>query len=172
MIRICHKTIKDRELNKINEFRIGSLIYAENPTDEELQKIASDFSLDAGLLKDAIDPYEVPRFEIDNGTLFVFTRAPFQEQNSRVSTLPLLIAVGADFVLTISQCHFPFFKKFEDNKIEFTTTQKTKLLIQFFSEIIASYNNFLVNINRSVRGASVRVENITNQNIIQFVTFE
>lgn len=172
MIKIYHKTIKDRELGEIIDFRVGSWIYAENPTEEKLQKIAADFSLDANLLKDALDPYEVPRFEIDNGTLFVFTRAPFQEKNNRVSTLPLLIAVGANFVLTISQMHFPFFEKFETDKIEFTTTQKTKLLIQFFSEIIASYNNFLTSINRSVRGVSIRVENITNQNIIQFVTFE
>jgi magnesium transporter len=172
MIKIYHKTIKDRELGEIADFRVGSWIYAENPTEEELQKIASDFSLDAGLLKDAVDPYEVPRFEINKGTLFLFTRAPFQEQNGRVSTLPLLIAMGSNFVLTISQIHFPFFKKFEENKMEFTTTQKTKLLIQFFSEIIASYNNFLTNINRSVRSVSVKVENINNQNIIQFVTFE
>lgn len=172
MFKIYHKTIKDASLKTLDKFKIGSWIYAQNPDEAELENLAKDFSIDIDLLRDAVDPYEVPRLEIDNGTAFIFTRAPLQEKNGRITTLPLLIAVGPDFVLTLAQQQFLFFNKFLDGKIDFTTTQKTKLLLQTFSEIIYSYNNYLTTISRQVRAISIKVENITNQNIVQFVAFE
>ncbi len=171
MIKIYHKTIKDKELNTLDSFKIGSWIYAEDPSEEELGSLSKDFSLDLGLLKDAIDPYEVPRLEIDNGKCYVFTRVPHQ-QEKRISTAPLMIAVGEDFVITISKEPLPFFKKFIDSQITFATTQKTKFFLQIFSEITGAYNQQLTSINRGVRTISIQPENITNQGIIQFITYE
>ncbi|MBN2197856.1 magnesium transporter CorA family protein [Candidatus Wolfebacteria bacterium] len=172
MIKIYHKTIKDTELKELKRFKIGSWLHVEKPKENELNYLAKNFSIDFGLLKDAIDPYEVPRFEIDKKGIFVFTRAPWKDEKGRVFTSPLLIAVGEDFVLTLSYQHSLFSDKFINNKTEFSTTQKTKLFLQFFSEIIYSYNHFLIDINRNVRAVSVQLEKITDKNIAQFVSFE
>jgi magnesium transporter len=171
MIKFYHKTIKDRELYTLKDFKVGSWIYVENPDDEELKSLAKDFSLDISLLKDAIDPYEVPRMEIDEDKYYVFTRVPHQ-QEKRIFTAPLMIAIGENFVVTVSKKPLPFFKKFIDSQIAFTTTQKTKFFLQIFSEITAAYNQQLTGINRSVRAISVEPENITNEGIIQFITYE
>lgn len=172
MLKIYHRTIKDIELTELKKFKIGSWIHVDDPKEEDLNYLAKNFSIDNSLLKDAIDPYEVPRFEIDEGKVFVFTRAPWKDKQGRVSTSPLLIVIGEDFVLTLSLQKALFSEKFIADKVEFSTTQKTKLFLQFFSEIIYSYNHFLIDINRNVRAVSVQLEKITEKNITQFVSFE
>lgn len=171
MVKILHKTIKEKELKEINSFRIGSWIYVEYPEEKELDDLSKNFSLEKGLLMDAIDPYEVPRLKIDNGVIYIFTRVPNKE-NNRVITEPLMIGIGKDFIITTSSKPLIFLNKFLNNEINFTTTQKTKLVLQFFSEIITDYNTFLASISKSVRSSSVQMEKINNKDIIQFVTFE
>lgn len=171
MIKILHKTIKEKEFKEIDGFRIGAWINVESPEEKELDDLATNLSLEKGLLMDAVDPYEVPRLEIDNGVIYIFTRVPDKE-NSRVITEPLMIAIGKDFVITTSSKPLTFLKKFLNNEINFTTTQKTKLVLQFFSEIIAVYNNFLTSISKNVRSTSVQMEKIDNKDIVQFVNFE
>jgi len=165
------ETIKEKELKEIDGFRIGSWINVESPEEKELDDLAKNLSLEKGLLMDAVDPYEVPRLEIDNGVIYIFTRVPDKE-NDRVITEPLMIAIGKDFVITTSSKPLTFLKKFLNNEINFTTTQKTKLVLQFFSEIIAVYNNFLTSISKNVRSTSVQMEKIGNKDIVQFVNFE
>ncbi|KKL86862.1 hypothetical protein LCGC14_1940480, partial [marine sediment metagenome] len=65
MIKILYRNLKDKEL-KIYErqFKVGSWIYAENPTTDEIDILAKDLKLDKGLLTDALDPapqHEPPR---------------------------------------------------------------------------------------------------------------
>lgn len=171
MIKFYHKTIEDKKLSVLNDFKIGSWIYIEKPSEKELEFLTEKFSFEPGLLKDAIDPYEVPRLEVDNGTLYIFTRVPFREQG-KVITVPILIAISPNYVLTVAQNNLPFLQKFIDGGIEFNTTKKTNFFLQIFSQIILLYNNFLTNISRGVRSGTVRLKDIGNEDIVRFVNFE
>ena len=73
MIEIYKKTIKDKNLIKRRDFSRGSWIYVEDPTAEEINKLHKICHLDKTLLKDAIDPFEVPRLEVENSIVYVFT---------------------------------------------------------------------------------------------------
>ena len=155
----------------LNKFKVGSWVYAENPSEEELKYLSKSFHLEKGLLKDALDPNEVPRMEVEKSTTYIFTRIPYSE-SGKVSTMPVLVALGKDFLITVSQGPLPLLEKFIKGEVDFYTTQKTKLFLQLFSEINASYNVFLNNINRRVRAMSIELEKISNKDIVQFVTFE
>lgn len=173
MIEIYHKSIKEKvfKILDIKSFKNGSWIYAENIDDEELEELAEKFSLDPGLLKDAGDPYEVPRSETKGGILYIFTRVPYSAEGGQIMTTPLLLAVGANFLVTISQIHLPFLKKLIKSE-HFFTTQKTNLFLQIFSQINSTYNEFLTSINKQVRGTGVKLSKITNADIIRFVSYE
>ncbi|PIR69913.1 MAG: hypothetical protein COU47_00575 [Candidatus Niyogibacteria bacterium CG10_big_fil_rev_8_21_14_0_10_46_36] len=171
MVTIYHKALKDKSIKALNEFRAGSWLYAEKPTSEELERLADAYAFDIGLLQDAMDPYEVPRLEIEDSIIYIFIRVPY-EVEGRASTAPLLIAIGTDFVLTLAEQYLPIFEKFRDERIEFSTTQKTKLVLQILSEVNNAYHRFLNNISRKIRGTSVSIDRIDNKDIIQFVTFE
>ena len=93
MISFFHKTIKEKRLNPIESFIPGSWILVENPNEEEIQRLVREFNLDEGLPKDGIDPYEVPRMETDNGSIYLYTRVPYSGTGS-VATVPILIVLG------------------------------------------------------------------------------
>ena len=171
MITIYYKTLKEQELQTLEKFKTGSWVAVENPTEEELDFLAQNLTLNRDLLADAVDPHEVPRVEREGGVTYVYTRVPFQEE-IEATTAPLMIAVGKNFVLTISHRSLPFFTKFHEGKVEFYTTQKTKLFLQIFSEINTTYSSFINNIAKNVRGVTVRLEDIGNKEIKQFVMFE
>ena len=171
MITIYYKTLKEQELQTLEKFKTGSWVAVENPTEEELDFLAQNLTLNRDLLADAVDPHEVPRVEREGGVTYVYTRVPFQEE-IEATTAPLMIAVGKNFVLTISHRSLPFFTKFQEGRVEFYTTQKTKLFLQIFSEINTTYSSFINNIAKNVRGVTVRLEDIGNKEIKQFVMFE
>ncbi|HEY4496622.1 MAG TPA: CorA family divalent cation transporter, partial [Candidatus Paceibacterota bacterium] len=171
MTKIYHKNIKDKKLEILNSFRIGSWIYVENPIEEELDSLSKEFKLDRSLLKDAIDVYEVPRMETEGKNIYIFSRFPYSE-GGQTLTAPILLVMGEDFLMTVSLKKLPFLDRFTEEKIDFYTTQKTKLFLQLFSHINSSYNSFLNEINKKTRGLSIKADNIRNRDIIQFVSFE
>ena len=171
MITIYHKTLKEPELQTLDKFKTGSWVALEAPSEEELDLLAKDLSLDRDLLQDAMDPHEVPRVEREGGVTYIFTRVPVRDE-MQTTTTPLMIAVGRNFITTVSRTPLQFLNKFKEGELEFYTTQKTKLFLQFFYEINTNYSSFINSIARSVRGVSIRLENIGNKEIKQFVMFE
>jgi magnesium transporter len=171
MITIYQKTIKDKVVRIQKTFRPGVWLYIENPTHEEVEELSERFNLDASLISDALDPFEVPRLEIEDNAVYVFARVPFKEE-SEIQTFPMVTILAKEFTATISSKKLPFIEKFEAGKINFFTTQKTKLFIQVFSQVNSLYTHFLTDINRQVRRLSIRPEKIKNKDIFALVRFE
>ena len=171
MIKIYQKKISDTEVKEISDFRPGSWIRIQNANEEEIAVLEKDFKLDLNILKDALDPYEAPRVEAEEGIVYIFTRVA-QKTGERITTVPLLIAVGSNFVLTLSKEESQILNKSMEKNLSFTTTQKTQLLLKILSEIMKSYNSFLTSISRNVREASGRVGKINEKVIMNFVGFE
>ncbi len=171
MIKIFQKKINDKEVREVSGFKPGSWIRVYDTNEKELAELEKKFKTDADILKDALDPYEVPRVEVDNGIVYIFTRTP-QAIAEKINTSPLLIAVGSDFVMTVSKTENPVLTKFIKNEPDFATTQKTQLVLKFLFEIMKSYNSFLTGISRSVRETGDRVSKINNKTIISFVNSE
>ncbi|MDD4931132.1 MAG: magnesium transporter CorA family protein [Candidatus Colwellbacteria bacterium] len=158
-------------MNKIDQLRPGSWVLVEEPTTEELRELAESMSLDEGLLRDGIDPYEVPRMETDSGNIYVYARTPHQE-GEMMTTAPLLVVLGSDFVMTVSGHRSPILRKMLGPEENLHTTQKVAMLIRVFSEVVSSYNIFLTDMRKRVRGVSSNLEDITNRDIMQLVMFE
>ena len=174
MVNYYFKSVRDEQLKKIGKFKTGSWIYVEDPDKKELSQLAKKLSLEAGHLTDSTDPYEVPRLEIEKEAVYIFTRIPFSLENKieKITTVPLLVIISNNFIMTISQKPLYFIDKFLEGNIDFSTTQKTKLFLLIFSQINSSYNRNLTRIIRQVRTISIHLENIKNHDIVQFVMFE
>lgn len=172
MVKFLQRTVKGERLQELYEFKVGSWIYVESPTDAELDQLVAEFPLDRGLLGDALDPNEVPRIEREDGVVYIFTRAPVTDDAQRTVTAPVLIAIGKDFLLTAAPRPIPFLEKFVRGTADFYTTQKSKLFTQFISELNSSYTASLNSISRSVRSMSAHPDRVSNQDIFQFVMYE
>ncbi len=168
---IYQKRINDKEIKEIPEFKPGCWIRVKSPTTEDINFLEKKFKLDPHILKDALDFYEMPRVEKDGDIIYIFVRVP-QKQENEISTAPLLIAVGPDFTVTFGNNENPIINKFSENQIDFTTTQKTQLVLLFLSEIMKAYNLFLTGISKNVREASSKFSKINEKIIINFVNSE
>ncbi len=172
MISYYQKTVSSKTLKQIPDFKVGSWVSVDRPNEEEILHLVGTLGLDEGLLRDSLDPYEVPRVENDGKTAYIFTRYPFLEEG-KVVTLPVLIGIAEGFVFTVVQRPFPFLDKFVEGKIEFNTTQKIRFLLQIFQEINSTYSTMLTLVSKEVRRHQSNLgKDITNEDIVSFVEFE
>ena len=173
MIRILYRNLRSKEVQEPKSFQKGSWLHAESLTDRDRNFLTSKLHLDEGLLRDAEDQNEVPRMEVEDGITYIYTRFPYGD-DGQIQTAPVLFAFDDSFVLTLSAQPFPALDRFLSGKIEFTTTQRTKLLLQIFTQINSSYVTNLNAINRKVRavGSQLGAESISNRDIVQLVKYE
>lgn len=171
MIKFYKKTVGKRHSKELEEFKVGSWVSVEDPSEEERLRLVEEFGISESLLLDALDPNEAPRLEKEGGNVYVFTRAPL-ERDGEVTTSTMLIVIGEKFLMTISREHLPFLEKFHSGKADVNTTQKTRFFLQIFFEMNQLYAKFVGRVNRKVRGKSVNLEKIVNKDITQFVHFE
>lgn len=176
MTSYLYSNRKNEKIDKIPDFRVGSWIILENPTESQVVKISKEYSLETDLCLDALDPFELPRIEIENDVVYVFTR--FATQNrGKVTTVPLLLIISQTFVMTICNQALPYAEKIKNSEIEISTTQKTKLLIQLLSLIHKSYQKIVTSIHKEIRNTSQNIEridkkDIDNKDITKLVSFE
>jgi magnesium transporter len=172
MITRYFRTLKDTELKEVTETRSGVWIHAVAPTEIELTELFVELGLDDALIEDALDFYEVPRFERSAGVTYFFTRYPFAEKKEDTETAPLMICVGESFVLTVAQRAVPQLKPLLEGTIVVHTTQKTKLFIQILQEIVVSFEKELVKLRRAVHKDRAQLRQIGSREIVRFVTYE
>ncbi|PIZ63449.1 hypothetical protein COY16_01965 [Candidatus Roizmanbacteria bacterium CG_4_10_14_0_2_um_filter_39_13] len=170
MINIYYRNLRDKKIQKLEKYRVGSWIHVEEPTEEDLQTLTDSYGLDIGLLHDAIDQYEVPRMEEEDGVVYIFSRFPLNS-NNQITTSPILFVVANENIITITKDKFPLLEGFMKQHV-FYTTQKTKLFLQLFALINASFNTYLHTISRETRSSSYQLEKINNKDIALFVGYE
>lgn len=156
---------------KLQEYKKHSWISVDDPTQEELEQIAERFNLDISLLQDAVDKYELPRLEVEDGVLYIFTRFAYN-QNDTILTSPMMIAVHNNFIITVSPIKFPRLERLLNGKISFNTVQKPSLLINLLTQIVTTYKNHVNFISKRILSTSLQNENIHNRDIIQFINYE
>ncbi|NCN52685.1 magnesium transporter CorA family protein [Candidatus Parcubacteria bacterium] len=172
MITHYFRTVKDTELKTSEDIRTGMWTHAVAPSEEEIALLVESYGLDAQIVADSKDFFEVPRFERSGSVSYFFTRYPFDEKKEDTDSAPLLIVVGESFVLTVAQRDVPFLKPFFDGREEIVTTQKTKLFIQFMSALTSSFDHDLTRMRKAVYRDRTRVQDIHGQDIQRLVTFE
>lgn len=187
MIKYYYKDGKTEQLQVLDEFKPGGWIHVESPTPHEISILKEKFDLGGGLLKDALDIYEVPRLEVEGNKCYIFTRFAYwqspkiqlsayspngyKNESSLISTEPVLIILADKFLMTFSLNPLPFVNDLlSDDKIY--TTNKIRLFFIIFVKIHSIYNSFLHNISKLIRSTTIELERINNKDIVQFVTFE
>lgn len=171
MYTIYYKDLKQSKLTKRESMKPGCWVHSVTPDKKELKTLSEEFKLDISLLHDALDPFEVPRLEHIQDKLYIFTRCPILEEKE-IITVPILIILSDEFLVTVTDKTLPFLDKFQRNKVDFFTTQKVKLLLQIFFSIHAQYHEFITIINKSIKRKRVNLEKISNHDISQFIHFE
>lgn len=174
MIRYYYKDVRSTELLVLDKHRAGSWICVEQPTAEEIDFLADKFALDPGHLSDALDSEEMPRLEREGDTVYVFLRYAYVQDDLDLSTAPLLIILSPKAVITVALHTMPRLQHFTNGRVEFSTTQKTKLFLQMLGQIVDQYDVYINNIGKRIKSirTRLRTHEVVNQDFIDFVTIE
>lgn len=170
MIKYLYSDKDGEELEILDSRQNGCWIYAKNLSSEEIDFLEDELDVEGGHLQDALDQYEVPRLEIEDSGVYVFSRVPMKEQG-QITTTPFLVILGKQFILTSSEVAIPSIDKFV-GKSSTKTTQKLDLFILIIKEVNAVYYKHMTEISRKVRKIRVSIERISSREIIQFVDYE
>lgn len=174
MIRYYFKTIRSKGLQVLDTYKAGAWVYVESPTEIELDNLSDEFSLDRGILVDAIDEDEMPRVERSEGVTYLFTRFPYTTKDHQLGTAPILIVLRDNLLMTVSSQRMARIDYFTSEKIEFFTTQRTKMMLQIMDQIVDHYEVKLNSISRQIKTirSRLRVEEINNSDFVDFVLIE
>jgi magnesium transporter len=174
MINYYYKDVRTEELGILPKHRAGAWVCVEHPTSSEVDELVEKFKLDPGHVSDALDTEEMPRMEREGDTLYIFLRYAYVEDDLDLSTAPLLIIISPKALITVTMYTMPRLQHFTSGKISFSTTQKTKLLLQILSQIVDQYDIYINNISKRIKSirTRLRTHEVVNQDFIDFVTIE
>jgi len=174
MIKYYYKSLRSQELKEFDASKRGAWVYVENPTHKEVAHLVKQFNLNEGHLADALDEDEMPRLERDNDQIYIYVRVAYTAANGEVDTVPLLFIFASDVIITISLKKLGCLDMFLNNRIEFATTQRTKLVLQIMHQIVEQYDSYITLASKQIKAirARLRGHEISNQDFIDFVTIE
>ncbi|HEX8390588.1 MAG TPA: magnesium transporter CorA family protein [Candidatus Saccharimonadales bacterium] len=174
MITYYYKNIRSKSLSILDDYKPGAWICVEHPTEAEIESLVKRFDLDAGHMEDAMDADEMPRLEREGDRTYIFVRYALTNDELELTTSPLLFVVGPDLLITVALGNLPRLQRFTSGKIEFSTTQRTKLVLQILDQIVDQYEVFVNNISRQIKQirTRLRAHDVANQDFIDFVLIE
>ena len=173
MITIYHSTARSRALTVIDKSRTGAWVSLVAPSNDELVNIAEQHNLEVDLLNDALDLYEAPRIETDEGNVYIYTRYAFPE-GKEIATEPLLIIYTPNNLITVMRQKTEVLNLILNGKIEVLTTQKTKTLMQILTELNRTFELQLRKVSKQTLRirAQMRQSELSSRDFIGIIEIE
>jgi len=171
MIEIYRKTLKSAYIQRLRDIKVGTWINVVNPNEKEIRKLIAKTRISRQFIEDAFDIYEVPRIEEKDGIFYILTRTPYKDVSGLI-TVPLLIILTPENIITLSAQPIDFFQDFISEKVQFYTTQKAKLLIQIFLKISHAYEKYVKFIARNIQSKKIILKKLENKDIVNLVEWE
>jgi magnesium transporter len=102
MIKYYYKSLRSESLTELDDYKRGTWVYVEAPSEDELDDLADKFRLDRSVLVDAMDENEMPRLEKDEDISYIFVRFAMINEDGELDTVPLLFVFGKELLMTVS----------------------------------------------------------------------
>lgn len=171
MTKFYKKSKKDRNFKEQTHFVKHSLVYVEDPSLIELEQLSIDFNLEHNICLDALDIFEVPRIEKEDGVIYLFIRFA-QNFSQKVSTHPLLIIIGKDYLMIISVKPLPFFADIIKGYSVGSSLDMIEIISSIFEAVYSEFERQVTAIHKNIRSMSSDLSEIDNKEINEFVKFE
>lgn len=150
-------------------------LFAEHVHQEELEKPASDWGLHLPVVTDVFDESELPRVEYYDGIEYVFLRRLHAHGHGRISSHPVLFALGKRSFASISAGELPASQVIEaavPKRVREHTSNA--LLLAGIAVCVSEYEAHVAQTSRTIENTANRLRRheVTNADLIDFVTTE
>ncbi|MCA9369867.1 MAG: magnesium transporter CorA family protein [Pseudomonadales bacterium] len=151
--------------------KVGAWIHTSEPSKKELLQLATEFALETPILSDALDPFEIPRIELDEETTYLITRFP-RFIGDTIRTAPLLLIRTPAHVLTVSPEKLDRVTTLLEQNKAIYTTQKSRLIINILLEIDNEYEAIIHTRAKQVLTLSKNFTSLSDSDIESLVLLE
>lgn len=172
MIHHYLRTASDEPLTEVDKTEPGVWTHVAGHSDEEIAAIIADYGLEETIVEDIKDFFEVPRFELEEGKAYFFTRYPYDVKDHDIDTAPVLFILDNDSIITIAEQEVPFLKAFTDGRRQFVTTDNTLLFLQFLTALMVAYERKLTRTRKLVYRDMGRVRRMSAKDLQRLVFIE
>jgi len=157
------------KLRSLQKYAKDSWVDIVNPSEEEIDFLVKTLKLNADHIVDGLDADEIPRFEEENGIIYLFLRVPFGgDQNGSHS---FLLAVTKHNVITISKGDLGIIEKVSSSR-DFLISDKTAGITNTLSFISRSYGLNVRRILKEVRKDRRHLDSLGDKDILDLVSQE
>ncbi len=174
MIQYFYKKPEDQEVKELDEYQSGSWVYVQNADHAEITSLVKKFNLNSGHLEDAHDSDEMPRLEREGEQVYLFTRFAHTDSDLVLTTTPLLIVFHPDCLISVSFEPLSGLDELTGDRLDIDTTCQGKLALQILDRVDDKYERYLSDVSKQIKiiRSRLRVEEIRNQDFVNFVTIE
>jgi magnesium transporter len=167
LIRVPEDSLKEK----------GIWINLVQPTEEELNLVASEAQIVPDLLRAALDEEERSRTEVEDNQLLVLINIPIYEgTNGSIlyDTIPLGIIVAENAIITVCLKDDIFFQEMECTRIKtFYTFKKTRFVLQILFKTATYYLRYLKQIDKKTSEIEGKLhKSLKNEELIKLLNLE
>ncbi len=159
-------------LTETKTIESGVWTHVAGHSDDEIRAMIADYGLEEAIVEDIKDFFEVPRFEIEEGKAYFFTRYPYDVKDHDIDTAPILFILTESALITIAEQEVPFLKSFVEGKRQFVTTENTNLFLQMLTALMVAYERKLTRTRKLVYRDMGRVRSIRGKDLQRLVFIE
>ncbi len=154
MIRIW-KTSEEGRTEEIDTLEPGSWVVLVDPEPQELTRVRLEAGIELADMRDALDPEEKSRIEVDEDYTMVIVDVPVavleEEGHCSYTTIPLSIIDNGEILITTCLEDLGFEAVLRPRKgllIKSDTTNRTRMMLQILSFFVQRYQRYLTDIDK------------------------
>ncbi len=175
MIRY-YKTLGGRT-EKISEYAVGCWINCTNPTEEEIEYLISNFSLDPEFARSALDEEESSHVDSEDENVLMIVDSPVVNKagkNLTYYTMPLSIIITPENIITISLKENSIIEEFSESLIRNVRIEdKNRFALQIMLRMAGKYLQYLKQINKITERVEDKLKKtMKNEELMQFLEIE
>ncbi len=162
----------DQKVVKVKDKRPGSIGVVEQATDDDVARIAVDVGLEKSDLVDIFDAQEIPRLELENGTVLLFIRTPLPLDNKGMLETQLYMLIYHNKYLYVvtsgSAVHFQEVLA----GLKTVTTESTEILLEFLLSVSKRYTQYINAIAKKMEQTRTELKGVRTAHIEDLINFE
>jgi magnesium transporter len=173
-----YKSTETKVLEQVDNISKGCWINMYAPTEEEINKVASEANIYVDFIRDALDDEERPRIEREDGQVYIIVDYPYITHDDAgfpiYETIPIGIVLTDECIITVSLKDTPILEVFKNNKIkEFFTFKKNRFALQILAIITSYYLRYLKQINKRTNEIERELhQSMKNKELYAFLALE
>ncbi len=144
-------------------------IHAEAPDEHEIKMLCSKYGLAERLVRDALDRDEIPRVETIDHYAYIITRFAYETSDNDIETAPILFALSADNLITVSLEKLPSLGEILAEK-----NDPVLIMLLILLHVDAQYDHFIHDSSKQIHRLLTNIgkHSLGPESFIRFVHIE